>query len=334
MKLLIFTDNHFCQYSSILRSRGNKYSTRLENQIMSLNWVNKIAVERGCDEIISMGDFFDKSTINAEETTALTEIKWADLPLKFIVGNHEIMKNDNSCSSTHLFKLIPNAEVIDSPRVIDGIGYLPYTLEANKKSLTEYFNPVPELIFSHNDLKGIVINDYVFKEGVDVNEIKKYCKLFVNGHIHSGSVIDSKIINLGNLTGQNFSENAFFYKHKILIVDTETLEYELIENPYAINFYKCEGLNQIKKIKDEHAVISVTCYDSEVEAVRECINKINPIAARTVIKYKSNGTSYDGFEDIENVDLSVDHIEKFREFIHSTLGNSELVEGELNKIIG
>ena len=37
MKVLLYTDNHFSQYSSILRNRGERYSIRLENQIKSIN---------------------------------------------------------------------------------------------------------------------------------------------------------------------------------------------------------------------------------------------------------------------------------------------------------
>ena len=36
-KLLIYTDNHFCEKSSILNRYGQNYTVRLENQITSLN---------------------------------------------------------------------------------------------------------------------------------------------------------------------------------------------------------------------------------------------------------------------------------------------------------
>lgn len=37
MKILIYADNHFCETSSIIRSYGDKYTLRLENQIKSIN---------------------------------------------------------------------------------------------------------------------------------------------------------------------------------------------------------------------------------------------------------------------------------------------------------
>lgn len=37
MKVLLFTDNHFCRSSSILNRLGNNYFERIENQLNSLN---------------------------------------------------------------------------------------------------------------------------------------------------------------------------------------------------------------------------------------------------------------------------------------------------------
>ena len=45
MKICCFGDTHWSEYSSILRSMGEKYSTRLENLIKSVNWVFDIALE-------------------------------------------------------------------------------------------------------------------------------------------------------------------------------------------------------------------------------------------------------------------------------------------------
>ena len=76
MKLLVYGDPHWCQYSSIVRKQGEKYSVRLENLIKSINWVESTATEQGCECIINLGDFFDKSELNAEEITALNDVKW------------------------------------------------------------------------------------------------------------------------------------------------------------------------------------------------------------------------------------------------------------------
>ena len=116
---LIYTDNHFCQYSSILRKRGAKYSVRLENQIKSINWVQQLAVEQGCNAIYCLGDFFDQSALNAEELTALKDINWSATPNTFLVGNHELGNADATFTSAHLLKLIPSCLIINQPALFD-----------------------------------------------------------------------------------------------------------------------------------------------------------------------------------------------------------------------
>ena len=89
MKILCYTDNHFCERSSIITKYGTKYSLRLENQLASLNWAEQLAIDEGCAMIVCLGDFFDKPHLTDQEITAIQDIKWAeDIPHYFLVGNH------------------------------------------------------------------------------------------------------------------------------------------------------------------------------------------------------------------------------------------------------
>ena len=56
MRILIYSDNHWCQYSSIVRKRGEKYSLRLENQIESVSWAENLSMDAGCEKIIQLGE--------------------------------------------------------------------------------------------------------------------------------------------------------------------------------------------------------------------------------------------------------------------------------------
>lgn len=102
-KICIWGDNHWSQYSSILRKRGTKYSVRLENSIASLNWVENLATSQGCSFVVCTGDFFDAAVLKAEELTALEDINWNRLPHMFLVGNHEMGRSDLRYSSAHVF---------------------------------------------------------------------------------------------------------------------------------------------------------------------------------------------------------------------------------------
>ena len=182
MRICIYSDVHFCEYSSIVRSHGDRYSTRLENLIRSLNWAEAEAVRNNCEEIICLGDFFDRPDLNSRELTALQEVNWAKLPHTFIVGNHEASSKSlkyNSVSALQSFgfdvitkpmiKFLPDAEIL----------MLPYCLEEDRKSLADYWNGCGDLrnkriIMGHNDIQGIRYGAIESKEGIKISEIQEY----------------------------------------------------------------------------------------------------------------------------------------------------------------
>ena len=118
MKLLIFSDNHFCERYSILTKFGTKYYIRLENQLESLNWIENLAIEKNCDLVLCAGDFFDKPQLTDQELTAIRDIKWNGLPHYFLVGNHESEENDLQFNSTKALEG-PNRFVKSSPELVE-----------------------------------------------------------------------------------------------------------------------------------------------------------------------------------------------------------------------
>lgn len=332
MKIGIVGDIHFCEYSSILRSRGNKFSTRLENCISSIEWAEEIT--KRCDKVIYLGDFFDKSSLNASELTALSTIIFNDVPHSFLVGNHEMGINNLLLSSSHIFNLNESGYTIDEYYKSDYIDfeicYLPYILEEDRKdSIKDYFGEKNKkrIIFSHNDIAGIQLGQFVSKAGFNIEDIEANCDLFINGHIHNGSKVTDKIINVGNLTGQNFSEDGFKYDHTVLILDTDTLICEVYENPYAINFYKIENKEDLNKVKN--AIVTIKTTEDEVSEIKKIIEENNNIiASRLIIDYKKLNKK----EDFTK--LSVDHLSEFRKFVLDSLGTSDLLLEELEIING
>lgn len=341
MKLLLYTDNHFCQYSSILRKRGDKYSYRLENQIQSINWVQSLATELGCSSVFCLGDFFDANSLNAEELTALKDIKWANVPNNFIVGNHELGCFDGSISSAHLLNLIPNSCIINKPVLFDcrGVNLLCIPYLTDNKGLLKLIQNIPHdkrlIVFSHNDVKGIQYGAYTSTEGFDIEEIRTGCALFINGHLHNYSRFCANGYNLGNLTGQNFSEDANLYSHNVMVLDTDTLSINLIENPYALNFYKLDMTemplseipNRLQALKN-NAVITVKVKDSQLLPIKEMISAAsNILESRLLLQPDVTAVT----ESIEEL-VTVDHREQFKQYVIEKLGSSEVVIAELAKI--
>lgn len=338
MKIGVVGDIHWSKYSSIIRSRGEKYSTRLENCISSINWAEQLFIDNDCDIVVYLGDFFDSCDLKSEELTALTEINWSKFPHYFLVGNHEMGMHDLSFSSGHVFSLCDNLEVIDIPSLISysdtNIYFLPYILESERKAFSDYVGIDNAIVFSHNDLKGVQLGNFISQVGFDLNEIEENCSLFINGHLHNGYNVSSKIINLGNLTGQNFSEDATKYQHRVMILDTDTLKYDYFINPFAFNFFKFDlttdlSYDTMKTIlsNSANAVFTVKTF---VSSKLDFKNFPNVIASRVIIQPEIN---HNNSNDKAYESLSINHLEKFKEYVLSEFGNSDIVLEELSAVI-
>lgn len=362
MKILLYGDNHFSQYSSIVRGRGTNYSLRLENQIQTMNWVEQQAQRYDCGEVICLGDFFDKPELNSEEITALKDIKWCEITHRFIVGNHESAISSLIYNSTKALEGMNDFDIISKPKLIpygktDGVHDLyimciPYTLEENRKTIAGYRKElkVPEdarlVVLSHNDIKGIRYGAFLSKDGFDLKEIKEHCNLFVNGHLHNGAFLDEDnpklysqcMLNLGNVTGLNFSEDASKYDHRIVILDTETLSLTFYVNPFAFNFYKLEidkeeDLNKINNMQWDNDVVTIRCEESLLDKLNELLKNNNKIVSSRIIVYKKDIMA-DG-KDVSMITLNnIDHLKQFEEFTLNTLGKDDIVKEELGIICG
>lgn len=346
MRVCVCGDVHWSQYSSILRKRTEAYSLRLENLIDSVNWVEDTALRAGCDVIVMLGDFFDSSHLNAEEISALQNIVWSNLSHVFITGNHETTVSNLDYSTADLFNLCPNSRVISKPEkyVIDGTDYelcfLPYILERDRKSLVEYFSTqtMKRIIFSHNDLKDVNYGNFVSPEGFELSDIEQNCDLFLNGHIHHHGYVSSKIINVGNITGQNFTEDET-YKHGVVILDTDTLYTEFIYNPFSIQFRKldCTNIRDIYKfeniidsISGPH-VLTIKVDEDFANVAKEYLhNIIRPsiLEYRLIVDRKKDIT-YNNDDKLEEID----HIQQFRTYVLTNIGNSQLIQDELAALL-
>ena len=339
MKVGVVGDIHWSRYSSIVRQRGDKYSFRLENCIKSINWAEQLT--KDCDLIVYMGDFFDTPELNAEEITALKEINWNVVHHEFLVGNHEMGINDLSYSSSHLFDYIKaDANVVSKYKnnVFGDVTlhYLPYILEENRKPLGEYLEFTEgqkNIIFSHNDIAGIQLGKIVSKNGFEIKDIEENCDLYLNGHLHNGGKVTDKIINVGNLTGQNFSEDATKYDHCILILDTVTLQCAVYENPYAIHFYKIDTTEEdfdFSTLKT-NSVVTLKTFEDKQFYYKNLLSELDKVLTSRIIIVPSSEETQT-INDSKEV-FSVNHLNKFSEYIIENLGKSEVVMSELSEVL-
>lgn len=343
MKILVRTDVHLCQYSSILRLRGDTFSKRLEGIINSVSWTERLAEQYNCGYIVDMGDFFDKATLNAEEISSLDKIEWSkSVSHLFLIGNHEIASASREFNSTQLFNLVPNITVIrdiQQNKISDNteLVFLPYVLESDRRPLSELIktSSYHKIVFSHNDIKGIQMGPVMSTQGFEISDIEATCDLFINGHLHNGVRITDKIINLGNLTGQNFGEDALRYQHNVMILDTDTLTYELIENPYAFNFYKLGNISQYSsKIEFKpNSIVSCSCNEAQMAAVKNSLEQNPNVITHMVTVERERATTGDS-DNMKLDDLKVsDHRAQFRNYFINKYGTSDSILFELEEVL-
>lgn len=348
MKYLIYTDLHWCTYSSIIRKRGEKYSERLENLIQSINWAEETALTQKCDAIICLGDFFDKPDLTSEQLSALPEITWAQLPHTFIIGNHDASTKDLMFNSVNALANL-GFNLIKKPTYVkDGLIhmlYLPYLQDDVRKSIEEYreeFN-VPEkeplMVFSHNDVKGIQYGRIITKIGIDLEDIQNNCTLFLNGHIHNGNKIADNAYNLGNLTGKTLEEDGDKFPHNVAILDVTNTGYTLnfIENPYAFNFYNIEILKEedfvkLKELKN-NAVVSIKTKARLIASLKEYLDSCSNISNSRITQILELNLDDSDEELLKELRNEKDHLTQFRDFIITQLGESEAVMKEIERIL-
>ena len=147
-------------------------------------------------------------------------------------------------------------------------------------------------------------------------------------------------MNVGNITGQNFSEDAFAHNHKALILDTNEKSLTPIVNPYAMNFYKLDLTNCRPTIDDVNiqnhlsslkypAVATIKINPDINFIVRDLLSTCNNIIECRLIT--EGAVEIEPIECVDN-DLALDHIKKFQQYIYDNMGVSELVLSELERV--
>ena len=175
-------------------------------------------------------------------------------------------------------------------------------------------------------------------EGFELSDIESSCNLYFNGHIHHCCNVTNKIINIGNLTGQNFTEDATKYSHCAIILDTETLEYKYYQNPYAFKFYKLDCTNEttdediyhILNCLNYNAVATITVPEEFSSKAREYLEKLK---GTHICEYRlliDRSQTHERTTDIVNT--TNDHIKQFEEYVLTEIGNTDIIRDELSHL--
>lgn len=312
-KYLVIADNHFSVKSSVIQKQGDKFSTRLENQKQSLEWVNSFGLP-----VVHLGDYFDKDVMCAEEASCYKEIlqtvdmrNWI-----FLEGNHGYN------GGFSMSDLLPG-QVIKKPMNGNIGGRLVQWMPFN--STVEALPKKCDVMFGHLGVENIPFG----AKGFPVNRLVECCSLFLNGHLHNGVDFAPHCHNIGSLTAQNFSDECTNREKGAVILDFDTLEIEFVRNPHAFNFYKMtqEQAMTYKFPNIRNACISVTCEEAFEEAVRKKLSEAYYLRVNVI---KSKVAREKTEERIK--EFSVDYLEKFRQSYIEKQGESAVILDELAEV--
>lgn len=171
-----------------------------------------------------------------------------------------------------------------------------------------------------------------------IDDILANCTLFLDGHLHNGQTIQDKIVLIGNLTGQNFNEDALKYEHLAYLLtvnDDGTIILEAIENPYAINFYKLTigssaEINILDNLK-QNSVVSAIC-DNKIK--NQVLDRLE--TTKNILEFRLNSIYQGSQTDIRDsiVSVKVDHIQQFIDLATTKFEASPALTDELMRLRG
>lgn len=328
-KLGVYADAHFSLNSSVVLGNKNSLSGRLYYLIESFEWMYNLFRESKVDAIIDLGDLADSYNLRAEEITAISKALSynQDIPEIHILGNHERLSETGEINSVEFLENIPNHRLIKKVTQEDLFGtevtYIPYGIYEDG-FLDEYDKT--KLAFSHIDIFGADTGGWILKSGLSPQYLETRFGIVINGHIHNGSWVTDRILNLGALSGQNFSSKIINWKPSVLVFDTDNLtSAHLYENPYSLNFYTLniktirDLINFSKNLEGERNVVQVRVPLSLVPEVRDYIDKDKSIlSSRINIESEDQSLTELEYDEIDKLTSVEGGFKKLIDFIESS----------------
>ena len=237
MQLAILTDTHFGIRNDSIIFANNQEKFYREIFFPKLD-------ELKIDTVLHLGDFWDNRkslslvAIDRARKYFFDELEKRDIQLHIIYGNHDVaMKNTNWPNSIDfLGKMYSNVNVIQVSDVIKfgslSIAFISWVNKENLADSLEFIKTADApYLCGHFEIKSFDMTPGQKNEhGFDKELFDRYDKVF-SGHFHTMSD-DGKIQYISNTNQFNWSD--YNLKKGFRILNTETRELTLIENPFNI----------------------------------------------------------------------------------------------------
>jgi len=272
MKVLLVADTHFENFADFGVPESDPEFPGCNSRCVVILRAFLSACEYGhsigAKKMILAGDVFHRrGIINVAVFNAVSKILQLartkyDLTVYIIFGNHDVAdRNAEHAEKGHhaLASLGGNAIVISSPSIL-AVGetsfvFLPYMVTRSEWEQTAsqlvglartagagFTVPV---IVAHQSFDGAVVgpHEYVMREGLHpVTSVPEAFRWVFSGHYHKHQVLGDRVVYIGGLVQHNFGER--YYMPGFLVYDTDTFEWEHIENKISPRFYAIDASNE------------------------------------------------------------------------------------------
>jgi len=328
MKCLIYSDVH--HGTSIGKLGDSGLDLRIEDSLNVEKEITKYCMDHEIEIVIFAGDRF-KSRSPAMWLANVVDEIWMErhkvgIKTFSVVGNHDSYRIVGyGTNYSKLWKEMSNIEIFDKSKIINlldkKIGFLPWGWE-----LESLKDKVDLLIFhgcitGYKDARGYIPD----KEGFDLNLLKKYCKFFVAGHIHSREEIQGDGVYLGSPYQIDILDSGS--RRGWLVFDIEDFSYEFVDSnaPELIIMDKVRSISDIDEEKIERNYVFCKVKKG---LERECSKKLEDHGARwyQITTVKEKGIFLKGV--LEETYAGEDVNKMIKEYVNSrNLSNkSELIE--------
>lgn len=238
MKYAIVTDTHLSVRNDLesLAQHQNHFWEHVFFPILK---------ERGINQILHLGDFFDKrqfvtvKSMHNLQDVFLKLLEDYDCKMDLIVGNHDILYRNTVDYNAPANMFINNQRinVITKPTKIENILMVPWIAKNNAEECFDAMEKTDALYcFGHFEIAGFELHKgQVAESGLDKKTFLKFHKV-LSGHFHTRSQ-NGNIIYVGSpfeMTWNDYNDPRGFH-----IFDTDTGELEFIKHEESM-FFKVE----------------------------------------------------------------------------------------------
>lgn len=323
MKYAIVTDTHLSVRNDLesLAQHQNHFWEHVFFPILK---------ERGINQILHLGDFFDKrqfvtvKSMHNLQDVFLKLLEDYDCKMDLIVGNHDILYRNtvDFNAPSNMFNNNQRINVITKPTKIENILMVPWIAKNNAEECFDAMEKTDALYcFGHFEIAGFELHKgQVAESGLDKKIFLKFHKV-LSGHFHTRSQ-NGNIIYVGSpfeMTWNDYNDMRGFH-----IFDTETGDLEFI--PYEESmFFKVEYDNdnhfwqpyKPKSLTGKFVKVIVKNKDSLID-FEHWVKKLQSYVPNEFQIYEST-------IDINGIEIEMENAEK-------ALSNIEIIQQKINAI--